>query len=90
MQHWLKGISAASDPFSETFENMLRDNSGKRDGHRHVSDIAQERKTEAKESASSRKSHNHKDAHANIPQPDVAHLTKVRSTFATPSPSEFA
>jgi len=29
MQHWLKDISSSSDPFSETFENMLRKSSVK-------------------------------------------------------------
>lgn len=54
MQHWLKGISATSDPFSENFERMLRTNSGKKNGHRHVSDIAQERETDANDSEPSR------------------------------------
>lgn len=44
MQHWLKGISSAVDPFSDTFENLLRTNSGKQSGHRHVADIAQQQR----------------------------------------------
>ena len=30
MQHWLKGISPASAPFSQSFEDLLRTNSGKK------------------------------------------------------------
>lgn len=30
MQHWLKGVSPASAPFSQSFEDLLRVNSGKK------------------------------------------------------------
>lgn len=53
MQHWLKGISPSSDPFSEDFENILRTNSSKRSSSRHVSDTAQELKTADKDRESS-------------------------------------
>ena len=38
MQHWLKDISSGREPFSETFENMLRKGSVKQPDHKPVSE----------------------------------------------------
>ncbi len=41
MQHWLKGISPASAPFSQTFEDLLRTNSGKKSGKKPEAAVAE-------------------------------------------------
>lgn len=38
MQHWLKDISSSSDPFGETFENMLRKSSVKQPDNKPVTE----------------------------------------------------
>jgi hypothetical protein len=47
MQHWLRDISSSSDPFGETFENMLRKSSVKQPDNRPVAvTLAQKRARE--------------------------------------------
>lgn len=47
MQHWLKGISPASAPFSQSFEDLLRTNSGKKSSQKPKSQAVEQHAEEA-------------------------------------------